>query len=206
LQIDADSSEVSTVVHGASIIVNWRGHTNTISNIDRIQLTDGVIKIRTPETSPTLSLITDVPNGIFRFFNTETGTHFYSASFPETSGILTTLESFSYEGVTFKGVAASGTNATPLFRFFNTETGTHFYTSDEAERDSVMNRLPSFNYEGVGFHINSLSDGNDLSLHRFFNTQTGAHFYTASDAEKDEIINTLPNFNYEGVVGYVDVV
>ncbi|WP_420414885.1 pre-peptidase C-terminal domain-containing protein [Roseibium sp.] len=149
--------------------------------------------------------ITDVDLGVFRFFNTATGTHFYSPDFTEAVSINENLPDFAYENVAFKSVNNSDANAIAFYRFFNTQTGTHFFTSNEAEKDSVIANMPQFNYEGVAYYLHSTADSDDIALYRFFNSETGTHFYTANEAEKDNVINTLSNMNYEGIVGYVDI-
>ena len=58
---------------------------------------------------------------IFRFYNTETTTHFYTANPDEVDVILETLPHYRFEGPKFN-VEAGNTN---VFRLFNLETGAH---------------------------------------------------------------------------------
>lgn len=149
--------------------------------------------------------ISDVDLGVFRFFNSGTGTHFYSPSYTEAVSINENLPSYVYESVAFKSVASTDAGAIEFHRFFNTATGTHFFTSNAAEKDNVIATLPQFNYEGVAYYLHGTQDSDDIGLHRLFNTETGTHFYTANAVEKDNVISTLSQFNYEGIVGYVDI-
>ncbi|CTQ75940.1 hypothetical protein [Roseibium alexandrii] len=144
--------------------------------------------------------------GVWRFFNTETGSHFYTNSTAERDAIATTLPNFVYEGNAFD-VASSGSGDIDVFRFYNTETGTHFYTASELERDNIINSLSNFAYEGVAYKAYSDNgDGSHEALYRFYNTSNNSHFYTASDAERDYIISTLGNYSYEGVAYFIDIV
>ena len=90
---------------------------------------------------------------VFRFFNTQTGTHFFTQSTAERDNILDTLPQFSFEGEAYKGYTEEVAGSTPLYRFFNTQTGTHFYTAAEAEKDSIIANLPSFNFEGTAYWV-----------------------------------------------------
>ena len=90
---------------------------------------------------------------MFRFFNTETGTHFFTQSTVERDSIIENLPSFNLEGEAYLGYTEEVTGSTPLYRFFNTDTGTHFYTAAEAEKDSIIENLPGFNFEGTAYWV-----------------------------------------------------
>ena len=147
-----------------------------------------------------------VENGVYRFFNTQTGTHFYSASEIERDSIINNLDNFNFESAAFKAATEANGPTASVFRFFNTETGTHFFTQSTVERDSIIENLPSFNLEGEAYLGYTEQVAGSTPLYRFFNTQTGTHFYTAAEAEKDSIIENLPTFNFEGTAYWVDPV
>ena len=154
----------------------------------------------------TPSIPETVENGVYRFFNTQTGTHFYSASEIERDSIINNLDNFNFESAAFKAATEANGPTASVFRFFNTETGTHFFTQSTVERDSVIENLPSFNLEGEAYLGYTEEVAGSTPLYRFFNTQTGTHFYTAAEAEKDSIIANLPSFNFEGTAYWVDPV
>ncbi|KAA5605510.1 hypothetical protein F1188_11505 [Roseospira marina] len=136
---------------------------------------------------------------VYRFLNTETNTHFFTASYDEAISIYSTMGQYRYEGPAFDVADDDGT---PFFRFFNTVTGTHFYTTDTDERDTVIATLPEYSYEGVAYRVGESGDDGD-PLYRFFNTETGTHFYTANEHERDTVMATLPAYTYEGIAAYV---
>ena len=154
----------------------------------------------------TPSIPETVEDGVYRFFNTQTGTHFYSASEIERDSIINNLDHFNFESAAFKAATEANGPTASVFRFFNTETGTHFFTQSTVERDSVIENLPSFNLEGEAYLGYTEEVAGSTPLYRFFNTQTGTHFYTAAEAEKDSIIANLPSFNFEGTAYWVDPV
>jgi photosystem II stability/assembly factor-like uncharacterized protein len=137
---------------------------------------------------------------VFRFFNTQTSAHFYTASASERDHVLATWPQFVYEGTAFFAAAAASSGTLPIYRFYNIQTGAHFYTASVAERDHVLATWPQFLYEGVRFYAFADSEPGSVKLYRFFNTQTGAHFYTTQDDERDAVDQHLPQFVDEGVV------
>lgn len=91
---------------------------------------------------------------LYRFYNRNTGTHFYTASGAERDQVLSRwADVFSYEGVAYY-VGAGGQGQVPLYRFYNRGTGAHFYTASETERDSVLARWSgTFTYEDPAFYV-----------------------------------------------------
>ena len=103
--------------------------------------------------------VADDPAGdtveVHRFFNSNTGTHFYTASAEERAAVAN-LAGFVEEGVAFLGYVDDGPEREPLHRFFNSTTGTHFYTASESERAAVVENLPSFTYEGIAYFVDRI--------------------------------------------------
>jgi hypothetical protein len=141
---------------------------------------------------------------VFRFYNQESGAHFYTNSSAEGIMALRDLTHFRFEGASFRGIPDTDPAAEEVFRFFNTETGVHFYTIAEAERDAVIANQPQFQFEGVAYHAYEDAQPGTQELYRFFNTMTGTHFYTPSEVERDAVIANLSQFQYEGIGYYVD--
>lgn len=141
---------------------------------------------------------------IYRFFNTQNGTHFYTASLSERDSVATTLFNYRYEGAAFQSADDSAPDAIDVFRFYNTATGTHFYTANAAERDLLIRSGSTYQFEGEAYEAYSQDGAGREALHRFYNTQTGTHFYTANESERDLVAATLPQYRYEGIGYYVD--
>ncbi|RUP25614.1 MAG: trypsin-like serine protease [Curvibacter sp.] len=139
---------------------------------------------------------------VFRFYNTKTQAHFYTASTSERDYVIATYPQFSYEGTSFYAYMNSATGLSPVFRFYNSTTGTHFYTISTSERAYVNQSLPAYRDEGTFWYAKTASDGSNSALYRFYNSTTGAHFYTMSSAERDYVISSLPKFAYEGIAYY----
>jgi photosystem II stability/assembly factor-like uncharacterized protein len=95
----------------------------------------------------------DVGTPVFRFFNTQTGTHFYTASPEERAHVLATWPQFVEEGVAYRALTGLDAGTVKLFRFFNGATGAHFYTTEDDERAVVGERLPAFVDEGVAYAV-----------------------------------------------------
>ena len=68
----------------------------------------------------TVSVVDDT-NNVFRFFNTQTGTHFYSSSIAERDNIIQNMPHFNLEGPSFNAADPTHPSADSVFRFFNTD-------------------------------------------------------------------------------------
>lgn len=92
---------------------------------------------------------------LYRFYNTRTGTHFYTVDPDEAQDVIDNLGYlYSYEGPGFYVAAVGGSWTHDAFRFYNRRNGVHFYTATEAERNDVISRLGSiFAYEGPAFSV-----------------------------------------------------
>lgn len=141
---------------------------------------------------------------VYRFYNTRTGTHFYTDSQAERDFVRDTYSQFfSYEGVAY--MTNPGNNDHPLYRFYNFRNGSHFYTADAAEAESVKANLGGiYSYDGPTYAVSLYPAADKIPVYRFYNARVGAHFYTADPAERDNVIATLGYiYQYEGVAFYL---
>lgn len=142
------------------------------------------------------------PGAVYRFFNNDTGVHFYTASDEERSAVAD-LNNFNYEGASYTSVDPLTGSPEPLsvYRFLNEDTGVHLYTISEVERDAVED-LSNFSFEGEAFFAYETEVAGSIPIYRFFNPSTGAHFYTPSAAERDNVEDNLSDFQSEGIAYY----
>jgi protein-disulfide isomerase len=89
---------------------------------------------------------------VYRFFNKEIGSHFYTTNESEKNQVMA-LPKYSYEGIKFYVVLNSGTELKPIYRFFNTQNGAHLYTDSETEKNSIINNLKNFKFEGIAYYV-----------------------------------------------------
>ncbi|WP_336489277.1 TIGR03118 family protein [Methylobacterium nigriterrae] len=139
-------------------------------------------------------------NPLYRFFNAQTGDHFFTTSVDELNQILKTQPSYRFEGVV-GATPDKGADTQDVFRFFDTATGSHFYTTSTVERDQILKTLPNYHSEGVAFEAYTDPSGLGSSgetMERFFNTNTHVHMYSADPTEISAI-----NSGKEGA-GWVD--
>jgi V8-like Glu-specific endopeptidase len=96
---------------------------------------------------------------LFRFYNTETGHHFFTASKDEADYVKGKSDSgqwpFKYEGVAFNVYASDPTPNTQgqevaVHRFYSPELNRHFYTANQTEVDEIK-LTGQWKYEGIGF-------------------------------------------------------
>lgn len=138
---------------------------------------------------------------VYRFYNTQTGTHFYTISAMERDFVIATYPSYIPEGSAFRAATqtAPASGMVPVFRFYNELSRTHFYTNSEAERNYVIVTYPSFHYEGIAWYATSEPYRDSSPIHRFYNTERNAHFYTIDPGEFEFVRNNYQSFLYEGV-------
>ena len=141
-------------------------------------------------------------NTVFRFFNNDTGVHFYTGNETERDAVLE-LDNFSFEGGSYRAVdpLTGNPELLPVYRFLNQDTGVHLYTISEVERDATQ-ELSNFSFEGEAFFAYETEIEDSIPIYRFFNPSTGAHFYTPSEAERDNVEANLPEFQSEGIAYY----
>ena len=142
--------------------------------------------------------------GVYRFFDSNYGTHFFSASPAERNTIIDTRPDLVYEGIGLQSVdpVSNDPNSSPVYRFFDSTYGTHFFTASAAERDTVIGTRPDLLYEGTGFYEHETQQAGDTAVYRFFDTRFGTHFYTADAGEHATVAATRPDLVDEGIGFY----
>jgi hypothetical protein len=158
--------------------------------------------------------------GVYRFFDTRLGTHFFTASATEKGGLIdpnsTSFRSDLVEETNGFGAidpAVSDTNEVSVYRFFDSTFGTHFFTASASERNSLTDpNSPSYRPDLIfeassSFLEHSTQHAGDLAVYRFFDSVHGTHFYTG-DAGEFAAITTpgtgayRPDLISEGVAFY----
>lgn len=66
----------------------------------------------------------DSADTIYRFFNTDTGVHFYTGDENERDSVEN-LDNFVFEGASYESVDPLSGQSTPVYRFLNEDTGVH---------------------------------------------------------------------------------
>jgi uncharacterized protein (DUF779 family) len=181
-------------------IVAGRDGKDSLQNVENIRFGTETLTLAAALVEPA-----DADNSAFqayRFYNTETGSHFFTTSIAERNSVIETLDMLSFEGNAFDSNVTEA-NGTAVFRFYNKDKGVHFYTAAADEAASV--RLNAgFRDEGISYYASTDDSNGGTALYRFYNTQNDSHFYTVSEAERDNIINTIGHYKYEDVAFYVD--
>ena len=98
------------------------------------------------------------PEKVYRFLNSDTGTHLYTVSDVERQAVEENLPNFSLETESFFAFAEEQPGTIPVYRFLNTDTGAHFYTPSETERESVEETLPNYQSEGIAYYAFAIAE------------------------------------------------
>ncbi|MDT7951933.1 MAG: hypothetical protein RQ966_10565 [Acetobacteraceae bacterium] len=152
----------------------------------------------------TFVALTAATIGVYRFFDSNYGTHFFSSAVSEKDNVMATRPDLIYEGVGLLAIDPLGTDphAAPVYRFFDKNYGTHFFTTSSSERDTVIATRPDLVFEGAGFIEHTAQQAGDTAVYRFFDSNYGTHFYTSDANERAMIIRTRPDLIDEGVGFY----
>jgi hypothetical protein len=147
---------------------------------------------------------------IYRFFNTRSGDHLFTANVAERNAVLANLPDYIAEGVGgvgFQAYSTAGTGLLPVYRFFKASNGEHFYTISESEKNFILNNLPQYVPEGIAYFASQTTGANYIPVHRFYTSSFGGlHFFTTNEAEKAAIIADFHKYQYtyEGIAYYIE--
>ena len=91
---------------------------------------------------------------LYRFFNRNTGVHFYTASEAEKNNVIATRSNtYTFEGEAY-GVRIDGVG-TPVYRFYVPLRDAHFFTVDSGEISRISGLSNYYHYEGIGYWVGS---------------------------------------------------
>ena len=93
---------------------------------------------------------------VYRFLNTNTGVHFYTADEAEKAFVEENLDNYTFEGTPYYGYDTQVEGTVPLYRFYNAELDAHFYTPSIEERD-FWSESPDYRQESseVAYYVES---------------------------------------------------
>ena len=157
------------------------------------------IEVIAPTVETDLTKASEAELTVFRFYNTTSGAHFYTASVTERDEIRAQPSAFVYEGPAFQASSQGGVNLSPVYRFFNTSTGVHFYTISESEKNHIQQNLPQFHLEGVAYYASQAAASGFRPLYRAYVSNKGFHFYSVNAGETAGLAQYLA----EGVAYHV---
>ncbi|MCC0175409.1 hypothetical protein I4641_00240 [Waterburya agarophytonicola K14] len=93
---------------------------------------------------------------VYRFFNTSTGVHLYTASEIERDAVTANLPNYTPEGISYYGYESQVEGSTALYRFYNPGLDAHFYTPSIAERDQFLASAeyqPEGGEDGIAYYV-----------------------------------------------------
>ena len=141
---------------------------------------------------------------VYRFYNSQNGEHFYTASAGEKDVLLGQFASvFSYEGVAFNA-PVQGDQA--LYRFCRPGTSQHLFTASNSERDALIADPKSgYTYEGAVCNVYTAASAplGATAVFGFLDPGSGQYFYTASAAERAAVASGVPAWKDQGAKFFI---
>ncbi|GJE38140.1 family 16 glycosylhydrolase [Methylobacterium persicinum] len=178
-----DSATVSNTTTAAVAATSTTSSQAAVATTTSAADTATVVNPAAGATASSNTNASDHLSGVYRFYDTHTGDHFFTASASEAEQIKATIPYYNYEGVSWAS-PDKGAGTEDVFRFFDSKSGTHFFTASTTERDQIIASNGTYHYEGVAFEVYAANTGAPgmETLERFYNTTTGLH-HLASSAE-----------------------
>lgn len=126
---------------------------------------DGVAYYVPWGASQNSSFVNPNTHPLYRFFNKNTGAHFFTMSEQEKANVIATRgDDYVFEGVAYwvsdhavqtNFAIAIGFGNFPVYRFYVPARDAHFFTADSGEIFAATSKLSDdYHYEGVGYYIN----------------------------------------------------
>lgn len=130
---------------------------------------------------------------VYRFYNENSGEHFYSTSEAEKQNLINV--GWAYEGIAFYNDNSS--SAAPVYRVYNPNSGDHHYTKDYSEYKNLTSI--GWNDEGTAFFV---KEKGDKPVYRVYNPNAlaGSHHYT-SDVSEYQMLQGI-GWQDEGICWY----
>jgi lysyl endopeptidase len=141
---------------------------------------------------------------VYRFFNTQLNTYFYTISPAVRDFIFSTQSNvLVYEGISFYTSPTTAAGLSPVYQFYNTSNGSYFYTISEKERAAVATNTPRMRYDGVVLYASATAAAGTVPLYSSFNKTTGSQYFTTSLTVRSNLIAANPQFITDGIAFYV---
>lgn len=89
---------------------------------------------------------------VYRFFDTSSGTHFFTTSAGERDSIVATRPDLIEEQANFAEHLSPADGDVGVYRFFNNGSGDHFFTQSATERATILATRADMVDEGIAFY------------------------------------------------------
>lgn len=95
---------------------------------------------------------------VYRFFNTQIGSHLYTMDETEKKYIEDNLANYNFEGIKYYAFQEKPADmeTIPIYRMLNSQSGAHLFTVDQNEINYIRQNLPNFSIEGsngIAFYV-----------------------------------------------------
>jgi len=147
-------------------------------------------------------------SGVYRFWSSVTGAHFYTADDDEKNALLReSRNTWTYEGLAFYAWKTQYyADLSPVYRFRSIQPSVYLYTIDTDEKDHLIrDQSHLWAFEGAAFYAFEVGrqPTGSKPVYRFWNASSGSPFYTIREAEVDMLLADYPEvFIFEGPAFY----
>jgi hypothetical protein len=121
-------------------------------NLDNYELREGEA-IRTLGENDVDPITGAESEEVYRFFNTETGSHLYTTSEFERDSILENLDNYTLDDNMFYAYTEEAKGSIDVHRFYNAAEDLHIFTHSDSEIADMMADPERFDDEGIAFYV-----------------------------------------------------
>ncbi len=199
--IGIDHSADQTAIMRA-VVTN--GNFQTTLAQDDINAAQAIYGANTGTTDPDTVTLAAVEN-IYRFFNPDTGSHYFATGDAQRSTIASSNPGWINEGAAFQASTTQTTGTIPVVRMFNEDSGRYLFTADTSEIAIIQNQGWSQQASGV-WHVTRSEDaslGYTTGVFRLYVPALQGHVYSSNQSEIDILLNTLGAIN-EGAAYFLN--
>lgn len=195
-----DHSDVPGSIMQAVTVGDNYGTTLTQDDISAVQTVYGANTGTTPPTDNLAAV-----EYIFRFFNPDTGSHYFATGDSQRSTIAAGNPSWLNEGAAFQAATTQETGTIPVVRMFNESSGRYLFTADTTEISIIQNQGWSQQQSGVWFVTRGeeAALGYTTGVFRLYVPALQGHVYSSNQAEIDILLTTL-NATNEGAAYFLN--
>lgn len=190
-QSSDDNLNASSAENPASVSENDADQTEKEESDDQSDTNSDALVSASEATVSDNKAVVETRN-MFRFYNPNSGEHFYTASKKE--GLYLRNHGWTYEGI---GWVAPKKSNSPVYRLYNPNAGDHHYTRSTKERNYLLKQ--GWKDEGIGWYSD---DHKAVALKRQYNPNAvaGTHNYTTSTKEANYLVSL--GWKDEGIAWY----
>ncbi|WP_306150222.1 MULTISPECIES: trypsin-like peptidase domain-containing protein [unclassified Roseibium] len=142
---------------------------------------------------------------VYRFFNPDTGSHFFATGNTQRSTTAINNPGWSDEGAAFQASTTASSGTVPVVRMYNEQSGRYLFTANNTEISIIQTQGWTTQEIGVWYVTLDLDSslGYTTGVYRLYVPALQGHVYSSNITEISILLDTL-DANNEGAAYYIN--